>query len=185
MSIVTDALNRLQSMRAQRQSPTITREPESSTAENIAVEEDSDEPTRTTRFLSVSVGSFLVVATMAMGAFWWGESLVENIPHVTLSAPLHADVTPEPVVLLPEKLPAAEQNTSVGVENNDLSEDLHVAVSQELQPQADVVSLHETGMKKSQEIVTLSPPTRSVPSVIGGEKPKDAIVSLGRRILSF
>ena len=87
MSIVTDALNRLQSARASLkpaahdlgQKPQDTPPP---STETETFGEPNESPSYT-RFLTVSAGSFLVVAAMALGFYWWGESLVLDLPRST------------------------------------------------------------------------------------------------------
>ena len=161
MSIVTDALNRLQSMRAQSVRPAVSSDPVSSGPEEVVVEEGSEESTRTTKFLTVSFGSFLVVASMAMGAFWWGESLVVGVPELTLSVPSHAVESPSPVVALPQNPLASDQKEPVSPEKDvTISADQPISVSSELMSGGEFVPSQGSDDPNPQQIASLSPPTR-------------------------
>ena len=99
MSIVTDALNRLQSARAHAVRPTSVGSHDSpKPAEPIpTAKEDQKKPTRDAKFLAVSVGSFLVVAVMALGAYWWGKSVVE-VPTFKPRSLAQSSMNPKPLV---------------------------------------------------------------------------------------
>ncbi len=131
MSIVTDALNRLQSSRADVVRPTAAHDPNppQSQAEDFEIQnesetsEDEKKASYDTRFLSVSIGGFLVVLAFAMGAYWWGESFVSDMPIVVGHSSARADVSPEPVV--PKNMEIASPNQKrdeVTLDNNSRPE---------------------------------------------------------------
>ena len=155
MSIVTDALNRLQSARAHLIGPTsAAQDHDSSKSKETEPQAEQNESTYDTKFLTVSVGSFLVIATMAMGAFWWGESLVVEAPQLTMSASSH---TVEPLVEKNVDLLASEQKTSVTPEpTTELSALEQETVSQEVERQEDMPSLQDSEEKEHEQIVRLA-----------------------------
>ena len=118
MSIVTDALNRLQSARAHVVRPISVGSHDSpKPAEPTpAVEEGQKKATRDTKFLAVSVGSFLVVAAMALGAYWWGESVVE-LPTLKPRSLAQSRVTPRPLAEGTANSVASDQITPLTTEN--------------------------------------------------------------------
>ena len=118
MSIVTDALNRLQSARTNLTRPAAAHDPvlgqsqDQSPTDDTEVSAGAEKPTRDMKFITVSLGGFLVVAAMALGAYWWGESLVLDLPQ---SVP-HKNLTAK----LPSKDTAKQQPNSASVPQNNL-----------------------------------------------------------------
>ncbi|WP_447969401.1 tetratricopeptide repeat protein [Nitrospira sp. M1] len=85
MSIVTDALNRLQSARASRAQPLPAHDPVLSKADMPDSNEDEKKPTVDKTFVSVSIAGFLLALVVAIGAYWWGEYPTSDIKSMTSS----------------------------------------------------------------------------------------------------
>jgi len=130
MSIVTDALNRLQSMRGRVVGPTSTDDSHPSMSNDLVPQKDQEKETSYTRFMTVAIGGFLVILVMALGAYWWGESLVLEVPMVTTAASSRAAVPPDPIVDESLDVLASDQKTSLPTQTNiELSPEEQLAVS--------------------------------------------------------
>ncbi|GJL54758.1 MAG: hypothetical protein NPIRA02_18900 [Nitrospirales bacterium] len=91
MSIVTDALNRLQSARARSGQALSAHDADPSKADTSDVQDDEKTSVVDSTFVSVSIGGFLLALVVAMGAYWWGEHPVADPSSIASSTPVRAD----------------------------------------------------------------------------------------------
>ncbi|MCA9470687.1 MAG: hypothetical protein MRJ96_03645 [Nitrospirales bacterium] len=152
MSIITDALNRLQSARGDIARPA-AHDPVPMKAEepkpSVEVEQsgDTEKPKHDARFVTVSLGGFLLVATVALGAYWWGESLVLDLPQATP----HEKSTGNPSS---GKNAHVQMNETVSVNSRPQTAERSVAaLSNDPSPKASVVTtkLDDHSLKPSGE----------------------------------
>jgi len=120
MSIVTDALNRLQSARARGVRPTAAHDPDLSNVDTPEAQDDEKNPTVDKTFVSVSVGGFLLAAVVAMGAYWWGEYPVSDIPKMPSSVSARTD--PSFDHSIDESLDSVSSEQEMPVSDEDLVE---------------------------------------------------------------
>ncbi len=178
MSIVTDALNRLQSMRAHVERSPVDHDPQPSPSNETDSHDAPYESRGHTKFLTVSIGSFLVISTMAMGAYWWGESLVVGVPQLTFSMPSYADEPPIPFIESPNDVLPSDQQVSNLTELNpdEFTADVRDLVSEEME-QEGIMSTSQEGEEQTFDQVASVVPQELKVSHLEVEETENAVTS--------
>ena len=111
MSIITDALNRLQSSRAQAvSSPSKDKSEEQSEGEsNSPVPAETKKKRVDSKFFTVLTGCMLVLVSIALGAYWWGTTFVSEPSRLPVRA--NVGLPPLPLPKLKKSPETIAENT--------------------------------------------------------------------------